>query len=583
MIKKFFALATILALLAVVFAAPAPRADELPENSFAKFLPENTLFYMEADDISASYERMKELALYKMITNPEMKLFFDNLAKMAEDEAMGDFVEEDEEGEPGEEKSFLEKFHAYLDLLNLAASGKMYMAVTDYVKSENEMHAFMAMDITQETKPHMVKFIQKAIDDIQKMDEEVISFNETINEVAFTVIGDDEDKKNENLYIGITDKHAVFAFGKKSAERFLHYTSNPPEKSLHAKADFVDCYKNVASKEMFFYTDVGKIFQMADVANMAAAGPQPQFMKKFMDSLMNLYKGMGAGVSFQGRAVVDELYGTLGKVEWESIQQMGQFPCSFKSASLMPKDAMLYAGFSLPMDALYNDIIKYFGEAVQGKITEFENLTMLSMKDEIVKALGNEVGLYAAFSGLSPNFLAVVEVRDAVVVNQIVSEEGLAALFPGMQFSKSVLNEADVFTLAMPGGPPMALTVYNDWLMFGTLTAVKDGMLRQEPNSLQVNENFRDSMAYRAGMENISSMFFLDTKAAFSALYDNAMPFAQSKLAQNPNFDPAAFPSKDAFVGDMIPMVFFGEMKNNAFKMRSAGPVPYSVLQIMQH
>ena len=576
MFKKTLAV-TLLLVLAFTFTFTLqPSADELPAESYAKYFPADTFVFAEFKNISESLTRLKELSLYKLGKDEEVQDFVNEIVKLMNRAA-------DEDGE--DEIPLSEKIEDYLKLFGAGVKGKAFMAISHIKPEEKDVRVIMGAEINEQTKPAMQAFFEKAKNEAIEQSEGDVLFNTfTYEGYEVTSISAEDAEENETAYFVMTEKLAFLAIGKKSLESFLANLKTPLENSLYANPKFVKLYKKVHSKEMFWYSDMQQYFAIVSRSLDMVAG-QFEFIKPIFTALTNMTSSMGGGVSFEGVNIIDEMVSLMNMDEnapkLQTILASMQISCEMKSAHIMPKNSMIYFSAAVPVEEAYQDVMSFVGPMIEEQVKEIENTLMLTLKDDILPAFGNEIGFAGSFSYLTPDILITMELKKPEVIEKVLS--ALQA-FPQMIPIEEIvyLDKYKLYVMELPNAGTMgqiALAVKDNWLYIGLSQSVQSALVR-EGDSLATNLEYQKALS-TAGQMKINGMTFVDVKNILSVAYDTGMPFLQSYLAAKPEFDPTTIPSKEAITANLVPFAAFYNYSADHTKLRSTGPFPYSAFQLL--
>ncbi|GAB4150158.1 MAG: hypothetical protein Kow00107_00630 [Planctomycetota bacterium] len=568
MFRKTSILAVLIGLVLFMSVATSPTADELPADSFAKYMPADTLMFCEFKDVKASLERADQLAIVRMFTDPEIKDFVNEIVKLMEREAG------DEAAVEG--KGIVDKGKEYSELMKQAFTGRIAIALTSVNPEKKEFKAIMLAAMTPESKPKFDELLSKAFADMEAKGEtppQVVEM--TIEDTAVRAYKEKDDTPdNETVYLALTDEYMAVTAGKASMEDFLRGRKTPINNPLSANPKFLKSYKAVRSQELFWYADYKAYVKMIQpIMDMTAAGNP--IANNIFNATSGILDCMAGGLSFDGLKTVDEMVVFLGETKLKYIESMKGKRNSMKTAALMPKNSMVYGSVVLDMSAVYDDLLAMLGPAVEEQIKEYENMLMMSFRDELMPAFGEEIGGYFTFANMTPEFLLAIELKQPEVVEKALGS--IEGIMPELPIEKRQFQGSTIRVIQQPGmGMEIGVAIKDNWLMIGLLPSLQGAMTRADAN-LTNNPDFIEGMKDSAGLP-ANSVVFIDLKSLMGLGYDYGMMFAQTLLAQYPEFDPATIPSKEAFTGKMMPWMMFGwTAQDGTSGLKVTGPIPYSI------
>lgn len=550
----------LIALVALMATVTRPGADELPAESFAKMLPADTFVFAEFNNVPDSIARARDLAIVKMWKDPEIADFFDAIMKIAQDE-------EDEEQNP------LDKANEYMELTQAAFSGKVAIAVTKVDTEAKEFKVVMAATLNAESKPKAQALVDKIIADImEEADEKPVIDDFDFGGHSGKSFRKEGSPDKQAVYCVLSDKFFVLTMGRAAMEDFINNANIPPASSLYNHDRFVKAYKAVQCREMFWYADYSEYMKLLDpMVDMVAA--QMPWYRNMMDMTSKMMTVMAGGLTFDGERTLDDMVVFLGEQKLKYLEAMKGKRNSFKSAKIMPKNALAYMSIVTDMSAIYEDVFAMLGPAIADSIAEFENSTQMTLKDEILPAFGEEFAGYFNFVNMSPEFMMAVELRKPEVVDRLL--DAVATMVP-VPLEKKAFQEHTIRLIQQPGmGMEIGIAITAEWLLIGDLQSIQAALNRGEDN-FSNNEEFVKGMREVAN-KPVSTAAYIDLKSIMGIAYDYGMMFGQAMLAQYPEFDPALIPSREAFTARMMPWVITAWVEEETSGAHISGPIPYSV------
>ncbi len=539
----------------------ATSADELPEKSFAKFMPANMLFFLETQDLAKSSERFKELSIYKMFQDPQIKEFFNALKALAPGNKMAEAEEN------------LEMVKKMLERAAELFKGHAFIGIPPINAENFEFGFYAGVELTEGRLDDSKKFIEDLVQLIKtKANAEELQFvAEEHDGVAINSIKINEDERVPQFCYALVNDSLVFGLGMGAIKKLVDALKNPPAESLYTSPDFVKTYKMSRCSEMFWIADYQNYFETIQKM-MAMMPPTPFDTTLLIDKIKKTMSKIAGGTSFVGEDIEEDVVLLIPSAdEFRTMKtQMGK-TCSFASAKLMPKDAILFGAGIFPAEALYDDIYEFLPDEIKDYIAIIQQQFMVDIRNEIIAALGEEFGMYLDMKSIMPDFMLAMAVKDKeAIIN------ALQILIGNFQLPVNEVQykEQTLYMINLPG-LAIGYTFYSDFLILGSMNAVKSAIGRQA-NTIKDNPLFAEMMQLGGG--KVVSGGFMDLRRGFEIAYSQGMPFLQMYLANNPEFDPTIIPTADVFSQYIRPVVMSSYMADNVAYTKVKGVMPIGTL-----
>ncbi len=557
-------LLALLLFLAATAMMEAP-ADKPGENSFCRILPADSFLYLEVKDIGGTLQRKDSLAVVKFLADEEIKAFIDELEKAVA-------------GKTGTNPSdYVNDFTEAVSLFGEGLKGEMCITMPPLPEGKPKGFAFLA-----HYDPAKIGNVKDAIEDLALLfsgGEDIgLTFDaKDVNGIQATVAGA-ADKPVKIVYAVVKDT-LVFTTSEDLFTTYAGYLTKPPEKTLADNPDFLKIYEQAAARDLFWYYDnlqlqkiMEPFLQMAE--QMGAVTPLGGLLE-ISRKYSRLARGMGCGMSFEGDDVLENIYSTVNpeadKDALEFVRKWGSLSCSMKTAKFIPKDAIFYMASAAPFDSIYAMLEGLLPDEFKDKLMEIENQLMLSIKDDVIPAFGQEMGMYFTMQFIAPSFLVALEVKNNDTIQTLLTS--LKQVVPSL--TEEEIAGVKVLRLAVPNvGIQAGVALHDGFLIFGTVNALRFAITGKGEN-ITANEGYQDILKMTKGVQKVSGIVYLDTKVVMGLLYDNFIRLAQAQLAQMEDFDPATIPSRDAFVDYMRPMGGYFTYESDVSHVAFKGMFPF--------
>ncbi len=529
------------------------RADEIPADSYAKYFPADTFAYFEMRDVPATVGRLSSTALIQMFNDPEIKMFIESLS-----EALGDEVGTFD----------LKSIEALFEKAQLAFKGSMCIAMPRVSQQDKTSRIIIIAEIKPDAAQAVTEFLEYIKGIVMPDEEELVVTDRVISETKVTVYKQNaEANDDESVCLAMTDKHAILTLGVDTMTVMLGNMAAPPKDSLTTYDKFVETYKAVRSPDAFFYYDMIQYYDLTAPA-MQLLQTMP-ILEKYYNFFKDFILAQGVGMSFDDGKIIEEGHSLLNINERTKLTaMMSKHKTTCKTAEVMPRECMFYASIALPFADFAQEEGLLGDDVIPENFRAYENNMMLSFKEDILPALGNEVGIYVSMQFLMPEFLVAIEVKNEEVIKKALT--GLDMLLGG-SVSVTEFQEQTLYTYgaaAMPG-MQFAASACNGYLFIGLIGAVKSAIV-QKGKKLSENEKFNSYKSIMDGFD--TSMFvYVDVPNIMGFAYDNLIPFVQAYLAQLPEFDPTTVPTRNTLLQHLTPYVCAYGFTSNAMRIKSSG------------
>ncbi|MFA4986227.1 MAG: hypothetical protein WC712_06560 [Candidatus Brocadiia bacterium] len=558
----------LLATLFTITIMATPYADEMPGESMSKMVSAEAVFFLELNDLHKSLERAKDLSIVKLFNDPEVQALFEGLKSMKEQEV----------------DDFLTKFQDYTTRIAEAFSGRAMICIPRIDMEQKLIEVVAAASVAPgkeaEAKALFELLISAMMNDPKNQDKIT---TEDFGGVQVTIMrAKPEQEEKMNVCLAMHKNQAIVTLGSQTMKDYLGYFEVPPARPLFDLPAFAKLYKAVSCKEVFWFVDANAAIKMfARIFDFVPAGNAEilDVVKGLMDKFSTLISYAAGGITFDGEMMNDEIavQYTPAAMQLKSITSMRGSVCELKTAKFVPENALYYTATRINWVDTYSDFEGMLPESWREQIKNIENSLMLSLKDEILPALGDEYCSYFTMQGIMPSSLYAIELKNPEVIAKVLAGLNTVVPYPIQEVD---FREHKIYKLSMGGGVPgpfaattiWGFAIHDGYLLAGYFNTVQ-AVISHTGKDITANPEYQKALLATPPK---TGFIFLDVKNLFGWIYDTVLPFLQPMLAQNPNFDPALLPSRDAILGYLQPMSANTELVDDMAMVRIKSPVAMS-------
>ena len=575
-------------------------------------LPESTILYVGAPDISMSVAEMKEMPLMRMWREPEVQDFFADALAMAEAEWNKGL----EQGRAAHEQGML-PFNPD-DLLGLRMSGAAF-AITQFDVRMGGDRPYPHFGVVAqldfgETAAGWRKLLdfgtQMLVAQSQGMltrtesdvgDTKLITFKPPMTDMSLNMA-----YVGSGLVIG-TDHDEV-----KSV--LTHMASGT--KVLTASENYKSTFKHLDENgaELESYMQPGAALDSLMTVLRTAKANAPGFPEQLdVDGIdraitalgLRAIKGIGGTESYgqhdDGTKAVSKGFMHVPAPERRGLLGGTDKTIGTEFLRWVPKDAASFSAMSFDLSSIYSGLeeaLKAYNpqlaEGLLGQLAQHESQFGISIKDDLIGSFGNEMVTWsmpvAAF-GSMPEMAILMQVKDeAKLLNTL---ETMAKLSRGMvEIDKSERRGITVYTLQInydpTGGGGMGM---NPLDMFVPTFSFKDGYLVAGFSTGDVKRTFKrmdreddpegdirsnpEFKPYLASLpkDGLNSVSFTDWKANFEGMYQMVTSMAMFIPTDDSiPIDLALLPDVATLTQHLFGSVSYAKADGEGFHVMSQGP-----------
>ncbi|MFA4987088.1 MAG: hypothetical protein WC712_10920 [Candidatus Brocadiia bacterium] len=559
MTRRLFATALLTAVFCCTLSVP--RADEPPADSLAKYLPAETLMYVEAGDIGSTLARVGKTAVAKLMAEGDLwKMVCERLT------AALPFAETPE-------VDFGKIATLFVGLEPQMSSAFTGQAEISLPEAPDGVPLLLAAFRVAEGKDAEANAIIKEI--ASRLSDGVLPECRLVVEKAdyrgTTILGilDVEDPQDEaGSWFCVSGGFALVSFGKSAMCWILDKIAAPPAENLLNLAAFRENYASVASKDIRGYFSCASMMRKEEgfrafIGNLVGRENTQCFENAtFLD-----------GMSFNELAIEDELLVSLGGKQWPFPVDTfpSDAPCLAASAALFPADTACYICANIsPVRIL--ELISRAG--AKGGIDDLKQKG-IDIEGGLIPLLGNEVALgIVARSGI-PTGMIAVQLKDTPAALQWFKSLVMAeneALGDPMEYGGATLfpyrpQVRDFLDLPREIGT-MAFAVKEGWLLYGPVLTLKN-QLTSKAAGLPENADFastippmlkrKPQIVAFANLRSITEQYYLLLVNGIAGAGDKGEEIA------------AAMPSQDRVKELAIPIAACASVASDGCRLFSSG------------
>jgi len=462
------------------------QSAQAQRHSPARFLPQETLLFVEAPDLEASAQRWRQTGLAAIFAEPEVKSFLEKpLAR-------------------------LRKEAPALGVLRRIQARQGFVAITR-VDDNNMPYGVLGVS-SQAPREQIAALIEEAKKKAQEASPH----------------GKSELTKYKNYEIESFSSGDITVAGTFAGEWYLVANSVDLLKETLDRFDTPSGEGRLADLDIFKHT-LDTLPSHAEARGFA----QPQFFYEKIISLskaggntpseaevaeMKKVKGVAGAISFDGPLIREMLYVYAPGMRRQA--NLGDF-----SLGLTSPNTLIYMGMTLPpRDVLDATLASNPGFKPLEAILQQRGLALR----QVTEAVGEELGFYGEWpiGSMMPGFALAVEIKDAVKARNI-----LDAL--PEEWSTSVKD--DVVYKSMPPlqlGAPISLApsiALTDKALIATLDrAALEGLVAK---SKEKGDTLEKSMTYKEAQATVgkpdNQIIYIDAKTFFERFYGTLRPMLQ--------------------------------------------------------
>lgn len=370
----------------------------------------------------------------------------------------------------------------------------------------------------------------------------------TVEEVKGGRVVELRDHRNRFAFaeLGTT---AVLATDRALLEPFL--TGKAPEKPLAASPRYV------AARE----TCAGEFQVFVDLES--ALDSEPSARRDLAPILgTTRLQSLAGGLRLEAAAARDRMAFRWGGDGSGILRSLSDRPFARETASLAPPDALVFAGGNVDMPKLVGTLLDAATREGGADLDRWKRELEEKLGKESLRELSGHLGTEALFfatlpeggvGGLIPDMAVLLEVRDAQKLQTAIRE--LVRSFSGAELAEVPFKGRRIFHLPIPGGSRImqigfAYTFLERHVAFGmTPLALKRLINRAEAGKGGLAEETAFQEALGKLPQGASGILYVNTKRTVEYIHGLVVPVLQMFGARDLPFDPALFPTAEAFSG----------------------------------
>lgn len=510
------------------------QSSQVQRHSAARFLPQETLLFVEAPDLEASAKRWQETGLAAILAEPEVKGFLEKPLARLREEAPA------------------------LGVLRRVKARQGFVAVTR-VDDNNMPYGVLGLS-SQAPREELVALIDEARKKAQEASPqgkseltkyktyEIESFSSGDITVAGTFAGE---------WYFIANNVDLL---KETLDRFETPSGEGRLADLDVFKHSLDALPRHPetlgfAQPQFFYD---KIISLSKAGGNAPSEVEVAEMKKV--------KGIAGAVTFSGPLIREVLY--TYAPEMTRLPDLSGFSLNFTSP-----ETLVYAGVTLPPNERLNATIasnpnfKPLDELLQQRGLSLQQVT---------SAVGGELGFYGEWpiGAMMPSFAVAIEVKDPVKARNVL--DALPA-----DWSTSVKDDVVYKTLPpISTGIPVAFTpsiALTNKAVIGTFDrAALEGLVAK---SNEKGQTLEGSITYKEALATVgkpdNQLLYLDAKTFFERFYGTVRPMIQLSAAFIPGaadvVDLSKLPSTESIANHLRPSMAISRYTDDGSIFESTG------------
>ena len=463
------------------------QADILPADSFAKYLPADTSFYIVGKDFQATETRIKELAMYKFGTSPLIEPLLKSLSKEA-----GNY------SKITQSTDVLMKLFDIANPLLTKLEGSIEFAGN--VEKQFDKNPQIALscnmkDLTEEEVITALKLLLVGFPQLlQQLPDADLPFKEInlVEEERFGVKayriapnygGEVEPEMLPGQqYIFFNQGRMIFVSNDKFFEQIVKNMNEPLENSLATDGKFRTCYETEKGKELFTYINPSFTDKLGE--NIAPMG-----ISQYINAICSSLTFNGADIE-ESQTIFSDF---IANIPPAAI--LAESRVKMEATKFLPNSPYAFAAINLPPFETYGAMLRMIPQ-VGGFDNMIQQAIGVSPIDDILPMIGTEINIYHAASGVTQHAIAALELTDAAglkaIIDQITAIEELGL------FKKSrYIDSYDMYYYKKsPNLYPIALAFRENYLLIGDIQTLKKALKITPELSLASDQAFHTSVSH---------------------------------------------------------------------------------------
>ncbi|MFA4987085.1 MAG: hypothetical protein WC712_10905 [Candidatus Brocadiia bacterium] len=560
MFRRTFAIALLTAVFCCTLSIP--KADEPPADSLAKFLPADTILYVDVPDLMATGARAKEAAISRLMEEGDLMKTIN--------EALDNALAE-EDNPPVNFAKVSELWEALGPRLQTCLTGRAALTIPAI---QGDMPvllvAFKVADGKDKDAEALLReFTAKFVETVLPPDAATIEESEYKGARLLGILDKKNPHDDEVPWSCVSGGYILVALGRSAMNWMLDALANPPAENLLGAPAFRKSYAAVKGVDLHLYFSFGSLLRnFEDFRSDMTHEMGPDAVACLENATVSY------GMTLNKLAVEDELCASLDGKQWPfPIDLFSDTACRAAAAKLFPEDTSGIVCVSLDASKLLR--LRPFGDGVDSLAQ-----AGIDVEGGLVPLLGPEVALGVIARGSIPTGMIAVELKDAKAAKDwftnltAVEAEWFndpVEVAGGTLFSYKA-RKRDFLDLPRELRP-LAFGVMDGWLLYGPVVTVKNQMA-SKATSLAENADFTAAVPPMLQRQP-QVLAFVNFRSIVKYYYPLLVAQIQQE-GEEGNRIAMALPTPDRVEELAIPMVLAAAIKPDSASVFASGPGGFS-------
>jgi len=524
------------------------------QGGLERCLPEDTLAYLSANDVSSCRTKFEGTALYDIGQEPSVRRMIDQI-----------------------KQRFGEKFEQELGVslegLGSVFSGQVMVALTEFDPEAEKVEAVFAGDVAFGQVERLKQLLSAA--EVRVRGSMPLEARQSFTYKGTEVVLYEADELTI-CYCFPTGRFAlsVSTSGSETMKTFLDSLAQPPRSSLAGKAEFQHVFGRIGKgSQSFSFFNIGRLL---DLFTEADAAPE---VAQIIDALgVRSVKSIGSSSTIIKKGFKDVVYIHAPGERRGVMKLLTARGDVMSMLDYFPEDVSSVSTFSLDIPGLWQEFQSIMGQLEPGDaeemadgIAEFEQGLDLNLEKDVLGMFDGPiaVGMWGAPFPI-PQVQVAVKLRDGAQPERVI---GKLLSITGEQPTETEYEGHRIFSVSMPNAPVApSYTVYRGCLLVSTSPqTLKSALARLTTASRSAADNPGLKEALRNVPRPGMSFSYSDTKVGFTTLYTALMPLFQSQQQDLP-IDLAELPPAEVISKHLFPAVSSTIVDREGVTSTSYGP-----------
>ncbi len=472
-------------------------AEEVKNESFARFCPSDTIVFLECSNVKALCDKFSQTTIAKLMVSSALRDF------MAQNDSIIRWLDC--------QYLLFRLTGSVIDKHEGALAGRAAFAVTIENK---DFCSTLAFAVPKGNDAKVASFFSDASSILSSFQTAHIEFRKNLTASDYSIGGAKGVKiysKNNpyslTLFSVYAAGHVLVTDNESGILNWINRFNTPLKDSLRANAKFQDCVKSSANTDMLAFVNPHKALSElanADIPSIVLDG------LKALDaiSVTDVFNGL----------VTEESITLLAKSESDAplFRDLSKNPAKTTHIHMMPKDAWAYLALNLPSSSTCESLIRRL-PFVSLLVEMVKKSASVSLYTDILPTIGGGMECYLKpTNDLEDEMIFYIGLKDEKTLTAKL--DIVAAKLPNL-LKKIQNGGVTMYRLVDTSDPPLGIIVANGEMILGSVDALYNATTDKGNDSLAHNDAFIGSMQ-RMQTGNANLVFFLD------------MPSVSSKLAE---------------------------------------------------